>query len=315
MPVAPVADANTAWLFPGQGAQAVGMGRDLYDASDTARRAFETADDVLGCAISELCFEGPDERLRQTEYAQPALYVTSYACLAAAREFGTIPQEPPAFFAGHSLGEYTALAAAGSLGFKDGLRLVQQRGQLMQEAAKRRAGAMAALLGLDDAAVEEICQETNAEVCNYNAPGQIVIGGDTAAVEAAIALATERGARRAVPLNVSGAFHTTHMASAAKGMADAVALADFREPASPVIANTSAEPLTAANQIGDELVRQLDHAVQWQRTVEYMAAQGVTHVVEFGPGRVLTGLAKRIDRSLSVRNVNDLASAQSTPPH
>ncbi len=308
-----MADTNTAWLFPGQGVQAVGMGRDLYDASASARRIFETADAVLGYAVSELCFEGPDERLRQTEYAQPALYVTSYACLEAAREFGTIPQEPPAFFAGHSLGEYTALAAANAFGFEEGLRLVQQRGKLMQDGAKRRAGAMAALLGLEESAVAAVCQETNAEVCNYNAPGQIVIGGDTAAVEAAIALASERGARRAVMLNVNGAFHTTHMADAAEGMAGAVASIEFRAPTSPVIANTSAEPLTEAGQLGDELVRQLDHAVQWQRSVEYMASHGVADVVEFGPGRVLTGLAKRIDRSLSVRNVNDLASARSAP--
>ena len=286
------------------------MGRDLFEGSSAARRVYETADDVLGYAVTNDCFEGPEAHLQQTEFAQPALYVTSFACLEAAREFNSLPAQPPAFFAGHSLGEYTALAAAGAVGFEDGLRLVQERGRLMQQAAAQQPGAMAALLGLDEAAVHAICEETGAELCNLNAPGQIVIGGGSDAIEAAVALALERGARRGVMLKVSGAFHTSHMAPATEGMARAVANTTFRDPQAPVIANTSAEPITNAAELAGELVQQLDHAVHWQRSMEYMVAQGVTGVIEFGPGRVLTGLAKRIERSLTVRNIGDLASAQ-----
>ncbi|MCH8025483.1 MAG: ACP S-malonyltransferase [Chloroflexi bacterium] len=305
-----MADQRLAWLFPGQGAQFAGMGRDLFEGSSAARRVYEAADDVLGYAVTNDCFDGPEEHLQQTEVAQPALYVTSFACLEAAREFDSLPEQPPAFFAGHSLGEYTALAAAGAVGFEDGLRLVQERGRLMQQAAAQQPGAMAALLGLDEAAVRAICEETDAELCNLNAPGQIVIGGGSEAIEAALALALERGARRGVMLKVSGAFHTSRMAPAAEGMARAVANTTFRDPQAPVIANTSGEPMTNAAELTGELVQQLDHAVHWQRSMEYMVAQGVTGVIEFGPGRVLTGLAKRMERSLTVRNVGDLASAQ-----
>ena len=186
-----VADQRLAWLFPGQGAQFTGMGYDLFKGSSAARRVYETANDVLGYAVTDDCFEGPEEHLQQTEFAQPALYVTSFACLEAAREFNSLPEQPPAFFAGHSLGEYTALAAAGAVGFEDGLRLVQERGRLMQQAAAQQPGAMAALLGLDEAAVRAICEETGAELCNLNAPGQIVIGGGSEEIEAALALAVE----------------------------------------------------------------------------------------------------------------------------
>ena len=286
------------------------MGYDLFKGSSAARRVYETADDVLGYAVTDDCFEGPEEHLQQTEFAQPALYVTSFACLEAAREFNSLPEQPPAFFAGHSLGEYTALAAAGAVGFEDGLRLVQERGRLMQQAAAQQPGAMAALLGLDEAAVRAICEETGAELCNLNAPGQIVIGGGSDEIEAALALALERGARRGVMLKVSGAFHTSHMAPATESMARAVANTTFRDPQAPVIANTSGEPMTNAAELGGELVQQLNHAVHWQQSMEYVVAQGITGVIEFGPGRVLTGLAKRIERSLTVRNVGDLAGAQ-----
>ena len=248
-----MADQRLAWLFPGQGAQFTGMGRDLFEGSSAARRVYETADDVLGYAVTNDCFEGPEAHLQQTEFAQPALYVTSFACLEAAREFNSLPEQPPAFFAGHSLGEYTALAAAGAVGFEDGLRLVQERGRLMQQAAAQQPGAMAALLGLDEAAVHAICEETGAELCNLNAPGQIVIGGGSDAIEAAVALALERGARRGVMLKVSGAFHTSHMAPAAESMARAVANTTFHDPQAPVIANTSAEPMTNAAELAGEV--------------------------------------------------------------
>ena len=289
------------------------MGRDVYDGSDAGRAVFETADRVLGYPLSRLCFDGPAEELQETKHAQPAIFATSLACFEAAREAGSVPEA--AFVAGHSLGEYTALVAAEALGLEDGLRLVQERGRLMQEEAERRPGAMAALLGLDEEAVRAICDEAGAEVCNLNAPGQVVIGGAAEAVEAAMALALARGAQRGVRLKVSGAFHTSFMEPAAEGMARAVADTELRDPKVPVIANTSAEPLTSAAALREELVLQLTQPVQWQRSVERLRTEGVEGVIEFGPGRVLTGLTRRIDRGIAVRNVSDLAgaSAPSTP--
>ena len=286
------------------------MGQDLFDNSDAARTIFDRADSTLGYALTKDCFEGPKDRLQETQYAQPALFTVSFACLEAARERQTIPDEAPAFVAGHSLGEYTALVAAGALGFEDGLRLVYERGRLMQQAGTQKPGGMVAILGLDETAVSAICQETGAELCNLNAPGQIVIGGGDAAVEVATSLALERGARRSVRLKVSGAFHTSLMQPAVEGMERAVADTPFRNADVPIVANTTGEPLTEADALRDELVRQLAQPVQWQRSIEFLAAQGVSNVVEFGPGRVLTGLVKRIDKSLGVRNVSGLADLE-----
>ena len=296
------------------------MGRDLFDGSRAARRVFETADRVLGYAISTLCFQGPERELQETQHAQPAIFTASLACLEAAREANGFPPEPPALIAGHSLGEFTALVAAEALGLEDGLRLVQERGRLMQEAAERSPGAMAAILGLDRAAAAAICDDAGAEVCNLNAPGQVVISGTPEAIESALALALERGARRGVRLNVSGGFHTSLMEPAVEGMARAVETAALVDPKVPIIANTTAEPLTTAVALRDELVRQLTSPVEWQRSVERMRSDGVQTAIEFGPGRVLSGLIRRIDRSLAVRNVSDLAearalaSASPTPP-
>jgi [acyl-carrier-protein] S-malonyltransferase len=303
-----VAD-STAWLFPGQGAQEAGMGRDLFDGSAAARALFEQADGVLGYSLSGLCFEGPAERLQETLFAQPAIFVTSLAALAAARELGSV-ESPPAFVAGHSLGEFSAIVAADAIDFEGGLRLVAERARLMQEAAEASRGAMAAILGLDEEALRAICEQAGAEVCNLNAPGQIVIGGEEGAVDSAMALALERGALRGIRLKVSGAFHTSLMRPAAEGMARAVAQAPLRNPLAPVIANTSAQALTTTAELRDELVEQLTHPVQWQRTVEALKARGVSAVIEFGPGRVLTGLVRRIDRSISIRNVSDMAGAR-----
>lgn len=315
-----MAERRLAWLFPGQGAQEPGMGHDLFDGSAAARRVFETADRVLNYSVTNDCFEGSAEHLQETRFAQPALFTTSLACLEAARELGGLPETPPAFVAGHSLGEYTALVAAGALDLEDGLRLVRERGRLMQQAAEASPGAMAAILGLDEAAVSAICDEAGAEVCNLNAPGQIVIGGVSEAVESAMALALERGASRGVRLKVNGGFHTSLMAPAVEGMRAAVAETPLRDPDVPVVANTTAEPITTAAALRDELVRQIAAPVHWQRSVEYLRAQGVDGVIEFGPGRVLTGLVRRIDRAFAVRNVSDLAGARSqadpapTPP-
>jgi len=309
-----VAEARLAWLFPGQGAQETGMGRDLFEGSPAARCVFETADRVLDFALSRLCFDGPEDALQRTDHAQPALFTMSLACLEAAREQGALPPEPPAFCAGHSLGEYTTVVAAGALDLEDGLRLVAERGRLMRLAAEEQPGAMAALLGLDEAAARAVCAETGADVCNLNAPGQVVIGGTEEAVTGAMALALERGAQRGVRLRVSGAFHTSRMTPAAEGMARAVAAAPIRDPEVPIVANTTAEPLITAEALRKELVEQIVQPVLWQRTVEQLRAQGVTGVVEFGPGRVLTGLVRRIDRSIGVRNVFDLTTARSATP-
>ena len=308
-------ETRLAWVFPGQGAQEVGMGRDLFDGSSAARRVFETADAILGYSLTDLCFNGPEDRLQETQHAQPAIFSISLACLEAARESDSLPAATPAIVAGHSLGEYTALVAAQALELEDGLRLVAERGRLMQEAAEQNPGAMAALIGLDEAAVSAICIDAGAEVCNLNAPGQVVIGGTSEAVERAMALALERGAQRGVRLKVSGAFHTSHVAAAVEGMARAVAAASLRDPLVPIVANTTAELLTTADALREELVQQLTKPVQWQRSVETLRAQGATGVIEFGPGRVLTGLVRRIDRALTVRNVSNLANArpQATP--
>lgn len=286
-------DERVAWLFPGQGSQHVGMGRILFEQSAAARRLFETADAVLKRALSEICFRGPEDLLRQTVNAQPAIMTVSLACLAAAQERGDLTR-PPSYVAGHSLGEYTAAVAAGALRFEDGLRLVQERGRLMQQAGEQNPGTMAAILGLSEPAVRKFCEETGAEVCNINAPEQIVIGGSPAVIEAATQRARAAGARRAVALNVSGAFHTTLMEPAAQGMAVALAGVDLRDSPVPIIANGTGEPLATAADLRRELAFQLTHAVQWQRSVEYLMAQDVAVFVEFGPGQVLSGLVRRI---------------------
>jgi len=301
--------STVAWIFAGQGSQKVGSGRDLYEASPSARRIFQRTDAALGFPVSELCFHGPEDILRQTINAQPAIMAVSLACLEAAHEAGLLTDEP-AFVAGHSLGEYTALVAAGALDIEDGLRLVRERGRLMQVAGEERPGTMAAILGLDEETAAALCRETGAQVCNLNAPGQIVIGGTLAAVEAALPLARQRGARRAILLNVSGAFHTDLMTPAAKGMARALEGVTLREPRVSVLANGSARPLTSARQVRDELLYQLDHPVQWQRSVEYMANAGVDTFIELGPGQVLTGLVSRIVPGARLFNIDGAAAIQ-----
>lgn len=293
---------EVAWIFPGQGSQEPGMGRDVAEAFPAAREVFERADAVLGYALSRLCFEGPDEALRETERQQPAIFVTSLAILEAARSVDALP--PAQFAAGHSLGEYTALVAAGALALEDGLRLVQTRGRLMREASAARPGAMAAILGLDYATVERLCAETGAELCNDNAPSQIVVGGPPDVVERAMASAKQAGAQRTVLLPVSGAFHTSLMRAAAEGMARALEACPFRDPAIPVISNVTAKPLTKAAELRDELVAQLTSPVRWVDGVRAMAAAGARVFYEIGPGRVLAGLVRRIAPETTVVNLN-----------
>ncbi len=295
---------KVAYVFPGQGSQKVGMGRDLFDNFAPAKAVFQEADKALGIPLSRLCFEGPEEELRQTINAQPALVTMSLACYQAS--LSAVDKSkivPPAFLAGHSLGEYTALALAGVLDYPTTIYLARERGRLMFEAGQKTPGAMAAILGLDEAAVTAVAQETGTALANINCPGQLVISGSKDNIDKAIVLAKAKGAARALPLQVSGAFHSPLMQPAADGLATVIARLSFKDPSIPIIANTTAKPLTTASAIKEELMAQLCHSVQWQRSVEYMAANGVTTFIEIGAGNVLTGLIKRIDKNVKTLNI------------
>ncbi|MGI8552515.1 MAG: ACP S-malonyltransferase [Dehalococcoidia bacterium] len=294
---------HLAWVFPGQGSQEVGMGRDVYERYPEAREVFQRADEVLDMPLTRLCFEGPEEDLRKTVNAQPAIVTVSLAYLAAARGKHTAVEGMPAYVAGHSLGEYSALIAASVLSFEDGITLVRERGRLMQAAGDRNPGTLAAIMGLDESALEEVCQEAGAEICNVNTGNQIVIGGEREAVLRAMDLAQARGARRAVPLNVSGAFHSSLMRPAAIGMAEAIKRIQFREPLVPIVANCSGEAVDSGEAIREELIRQVSTAVQWRRSVMSMLQSGVSTFVEIGPGRVLSGLIRQIDRNAKLFNI------------
>jgi [acyl-carrier-protein] S-malonyltransferase len=291
-------------LFPGQGSQFVGMGRDLVAASAPARATFEEADDALGFALSRVCFDGPESELTATATAQPAILTHSVAVLRAIGE----RMGPVAMAAGHSLGEFSAWVAAGSFAFVEALRVVRLRGELMQRGGEARPGTMAALLGLEDAAVDALCRSVSRDgsVCvpaNYNAPGQVVVSGDVDAVERALAGARAAGAKRALRLNVSGAFHSPLMAVALDGLRARLASAALAEPAFPVVSNVTAEPVRSAERARALLVEQLVSPVRWTACIAAMRAAGVDRFVELGPGSVLTGLLRRIDRAAAAAAV------------
>jgi [acyl-carrier-protein] S-malonyltransferase len=295
---------KAAHVFPGQGSQAVGMGLDLYQNYDAARAVFEQADKALGFPLSKLCFEGPEDELVQTVNAQPAIVTVSFACLEASRSLdGALP--PAGFVAGHSLGEYTALAAAGVLDFATAVYLARERGRLMHEAGQITPGGMAAIIGLDETPLAEVCQQTGTRIANINCPGQIVISGARDNLAQAVELVKDRGAHRAIPLQVSGAFHTPLMQPAVDGMAEIMATLKFNNPTIPIVGNTTAQPLTTAQAVKEELLNQLCHCVQWQRSIEYMIKEGVANFIEIGPGRVLAGLIKRIDRGVTIINIGN----------
>ena len=297
---------TTAYLFPGQGAQAVGMGADAYAESPAARAVFDEADDVLGVALSALIREGPAEELVRSHNAQPAILCVSVALLRAAQERLGDALPPAAFYAGHSVGEYAALVAAGALSLADGLRLVRTRGELMQAACEATPSGMAALIGLALEPSRQACEGTGAQVANVNSAEQIVIGGPNDALDHAVANAQELGARRAIRLDVAGAFHTEVMRPAQAEMERALASASLGPPSAPVVANTTAAPLDAADALREELAAQLCGCVYWAQSVEAMASLGADRYVEFGPGKVLTGLVKRIAPGASASAIPDM---------
>ncbi len=281
----------TAYLFPGQGSQSVGMGRDLAAETD-ARALWEEADDTLGYSLSKIAWEGPDAELQRTENAQPALLVASLATLRVLASRAVL-NDAPAYVAGHSLGEYTALVAAGSLTFADALRLVRLRGELMAAEGDRVGGAMAAVMGLSADLVGSISEEEGVDVANRNSPEQTVVSGEVGAVARVVERLRGAGARRVVPLPVSGAFHSRLMRPLADRFAQAVADVSLSSPRIPVISNVSAQPLRDEAEIRRELVEQLYSPVEWVRTLEYLHTHGVTRYIEVGPGKVLTGLVRR----------------------
>jgi [acyl-carrier-protein] S-malonyltransferase len=284
------------------------MGRDLWDDSPAGRAVLETADRVLGYKLSDICFEGPEDVLQDTKNTQPAIMTVSLACLAAAVERGVVTARP-GIMAGHSLGEYSALVAAGALSLEDGIALVAERARLMAEASRANKGTLAAIVGLDEPAVQQICAETDIDVCNRNLPNQTVIGGPPDGVAAAIEKAKAAGARQAIELKVSGAFHSRLMASAGSGLAPAIEKTEVRAPAIPVVANLTAAPLESPAAIREELRLQVTSPVRWHESAMYIVGIGVTSCIEFGPGRVLTGFMRRLAPDVALVNVSGLGDA------
>jgi len=307
-----------AYVFPGQGSQYVGMGKALYEASGAARRVFHQADEVLGFKLSQLCFEGPAEELEDTINAQPAILTVSLACLEAIRErLDALGQkwQPPRFVAGHSLGEYTALVAAGALDFSDALRLVRERGRLMKEQGDHRPGGMAAVIGVDRGTLELACERAARDtggivsVANANSPEQFVISGELEALDRAIELIKEAGARRVFPLRISIASHSPLMQQAAMRLAEIIDRSPLRDPQVPVVTNLAGQVRTSADHIRDELASQMVAPVEWVGSVRQMVENGVDTFVEIGPGEVLSRLIRRISSDVKAISLNDAVVA------
>lgn len=292
-----------AYVFPGQGAQYSGMGKDLYESNPKARTLFDKADEILGFKISEIMFGGTDEELKQTRVTQPAIFLHSVALAVALGE-----EFQPDMVAGHSLGELSALTAAGALSFEDGLRLVSARAEAMQKACEVKPSTMAAVIALADEKVEEVCAGIDGVVvaANYNCPGQVVISGEVESVQAACVALKEAGAKRALPLNVSGAFHSPMMEPARAELQKAIEATEFHTPRCAVYQNVDAQPHTAPNEIKQNLIAQLTSPVRWTQSVERMCADGATAFEELGPGQVLQGLIKKINKEVEVSSKQTL---------
>ncbi|GGF68102.1 malonyl CoA-acyl carrier protein transacylase [Paenibacillus albidus] len=304
-----------AFIFPGQGAQSVGMGRDVYEAVPASRAIFEKGDEVLGFPLSKLVFEGPDSELKQTVNTQPALLTASIAYLEALRGQGLTPD----YVAGHSLGEYSALVTAGVLSYEDAVKLVRLRGRFMEEAVPGGQGAMAAVLGAEREALAELCRTISAEagaveLANVNCPGQIVVSGTAAGVNAVVQRVKEAGGKRAIPLEVSGPFHSSLMKEAADRLAAELMSVTFNKPSVPVIVNVTAAPVTDPEEIRELLVRQVYSPVLWEDSVNWLLKDGVDTFVEIGSGSVLTGLIRKIDKNVKLVNINSLENAQAGLP-
>jgi [acyl-carrier-protein] S-malonyltransferase len=297
-----------AFVFPGQGSQYVGMGADCYRSDAAARELFDRADAVLASTLTSLCFTGPEDELRQTHNTQPAIFLHSMVIAALLKHL------KPEMAAGHSLGEYSALVAAGALSFEDGLKLVRLRGTLMQQAGQQRKGTMAAVVGLSPEDVKEVCREAAVagivQPANFNSPGQIVISGSVAGVQRAMELARQRGGKLVKELVVSGAFHSPLMESAQEGLKDALSTTTLRDATIPVYANVTAEPVMKASEIRELLYLQLTQPVLWEQTVRNMHRDGATTFVELGPGQVLQGLIKRTASSVAVRGADTYSDVQ-----
>ena len=296
----------TGWLFPGQASQKVGMGLDLKENSEKARKYFEMSNEIMECDIQSIIFDGPEEKLKRTEYTQPAIYIVSAIMGYLLIDKGLKPDA----LAGHSLGEYSALAIGGVFDFPTGLKLVKFRSENMAEAGKKEKGSMAAILGLDDDSVQKVCSSYDGTgtvvAANYNSPGQVVISGSPDAIQWAMSASKKAGARMAVELNVSGAFHSPLMSSARENLAEMINSLEISDSTFPVYTNVDAKPVTRNKDIKDSLIRQLESPVQWTKTILAMKKNGIKSFFEVGPGRVLQGLNKRIDRSISSKGIDSI---------
>lgn len=302
--------SKTALLFAGQGAQAVGMGKDLAEQIPSARQWFDRANVALGYDLAKVCFEGPESDLTKTEHAQPGIYLVGWIAFALLKE-----RRPDLQFqatAGLSLGEFTALAAAGVMSFEDGLKIVRQRGLFMQEACDTSKGGMAAIIGLDEAKTREVCAETGVELANLNCPGQIVISGPADRMDKACEVAKAKGAKRAMPLAVAGAYHSTLMAGAQAKLDSALKTVALQAPGVPVISNVTAQPHGTPADIHRRMVEQVTSSVRWEDSMRHLLAQGFTRFIELGPGKALSGFMKRIDGNAQMLNIADMASLEAT---
>ena len=302
--------SKTALLFAGQGAQVVGMGRDLVSNFPTAQAWFDRANAALGYDLASVCFSGPDAELTKTEHAQPGIFLVSWVAFELLKE-----RAPSLGFqatAGLSLGEFTALTAAGAMSFEEGLRLVRQRGRFMQEACETTQGGMAAIVGLEEAVTREVCAQAGVVLANLNCPGQLVISGATDQIAQACELAKAKGARRALPLPVAGAYHSPLMAGAQPKLEAELARVTLIPPSVPVIANVTAQPHEGPEAIRARLVEQVTSSVRWEESMRYLVGQGFTRFIELGPGRALSGFMRRIEKSAQLLNVEDAPSLEAT---